>query len=152
MRQISTGIIKLNFNGKNVGLVDERGEIAAMYKGASQNDIGLRTDVLENIPKGIGMRMLIRSMAPNIIAADEIGTNEDVEAIKYAVCSGVKGIFTVHGKNLEEMYINPIIKSLMELQIIEKIVILKDSENKGAIDKVYKLNKENKRYIEETYI
>ena len=149
MRQISTGIIKLNFNGKNVGLVDERGEIAAMYKGASQNDIGLRTDVLENIPKGIGMRMLIRSMAPNIIAADEIGTNEDVEAIKYAVCSG---IFTVHGKNLEEMYINPIIKSLMELQIIEKIVILKDSENKGAIDKVYKLNKENKRYIEETYI
>ena len=75
-----------------------------------------------------------------------------MEAIKYAVCSGVKGIFTVHGKNLEEMYINPIIKSLMELQIIEKIVILKDSENKGAIDKVYKLNKENKRYIEETYI
>ena len=50
------------------------GEIAALYKGVPQNDIGLRTDVIQNIPKPIGMKMLIRSMAPQIVAADEIGT------------------------------------------------------------------------------
>ena len=29
-----------------------------MYKGIPQNDVGLRTDVLDNIPKSIGMKML----------------------------------------------------------------------------------------------
>jgi len=57
-----------------VGLVDERGELAAVYKGVSQNDVGIRTDVLDNVPKSIGMKMLIRSMSPNVIVADEIGS------------------------------------------------------------------------------
>ena len=71
----------------NVGMIDERGELAAMYKGIAQNDVGMRTDVLSNVPKGVGMKMLIRSMAPKIIVADEIGSYEDVEAINQAVCS-----------------------------------------------------------------
>lgn len=87
VRQISNGIPELNFNGINVSLVDERDEIAAMYKGVPQNNVGLRTDILANIPKSIGMKMLIRSMNPKVIIADEIGTNEDVESINYAVCS-----------------------------------------------------------------
>lgn len=74
----------------NVGLVDERGEIAALYKGIPQNDVGVRTDILENTPKPIGIKMLIRSMAPQIIAADEIGTIEDAMAIKEATCSRSK--------------------------------------------------------------
>lgn len=77
----------------NIGLVDERGEIAALYKGIPQNDIGIRTDVIENIPKPAGIKMLIRSMAPQIIAADEIGTKQDVEAIEEAVCCRSKRYF-----------------------------------------------------------
>ena len=95
VRRISTGIEKIEFKGINVGIADERGEIAAMYKGVPQNDVGIRTDVLDNIPKAIGMTMLIRSMAPQVIAADEIGTRDDVLAIKEAVCSRCKGNF--HG-------------------------------------------------------
>lgn len=79
----------------NVGVVDERGEIAALYKGIPQNDVGIRTDVMENTSKPIGIKMLIRSMAPQVIAADEIGTRDDVLAIKEAVCSRCKGNF--HG-------------------------------------------------------
>ena len=90
IRNISTGIDAINFKGMNIGLVDERGEIAALYKGIPQNDIGIRTDVLENIPKPIGIKMLIRSMAPQVIVADEIGTKEDVEAIKEAMCCRCK--------------------------------------------------------------
>lgn len=67
-------------------LLMKDGEIAALYKGIPQNNIGVRTDVLENIPKSIGIKMLIRSMAPKVVAADEIGTKEDVNAIKEAVC------------------------------------------------------------------
>ena len=91
VRSISTGIKEINFTRINVGLVDERGEIAALYKGIPQKDIGIRTDILENIPKSIGIKMLIRSMSPQIVVADEIGKKEDVEAIKEAVCSRSKG-------------------------------------------------------------
>ena len=101
VRNISNGIPEIGFRGVNVGLADERSEIAAMYKGIPQNDVGLRTDVLDNIPKSIGMKMLIRSMSPKVIVADEIGREEDVEAINYAVCSGIKGVFTAHGDSIE---------------------------------------------------
>ncbi len=85
VRNISNG--NENLDGLTVGLVDERGEICAMYKGEAQNDIGCRTDVLSNIPKAIGMRMLIRSMAPQVVVADEIGSNDDIIAIREAMCS-----------------------------------------------------------------
>lgn len=118
----------------NIGLVDERGEIAALYKGIPQNDIGIRTDVLENIPKPIGIKMLIRSMAPQIIAADEIGTKQDVEAIKEAVCCGVKGIFTAHGATKNELMRNPTLRCLINENIIEKIVFLESNEKGRKIE------------------
>ena len=147
IRKVSSGIDSVNFKGITVGLVDERGEVAAMYKGVPQNDIGIRTDVLDNIPKAIGMKMLIRSMAPNVIAADEIGSMEDVEAINYAVCSGIKGIFTAHGASLEDLSLNPAIKSLINTHIFERIIFLSNKGQKGEIDKVYSLNKINSDYV-----
>ena len=74
IRIISNGIEKANFTGKTCGIVDERGEISAMYKGIPQKDVGIRTDVIDNVNKAQGMRMLIRSMAPEVISCDEIGT------------------------------------------------------------------------------
>ena len=118
----------------HIGIVDERGEIAALYKGIPQNDIGTRTDVLENIPKPIGIKMLIRSMSPQIISADEIGTHEDVSAIKEAVCSGVKGIFTAHGEGKEELIKNPILKELIKEQMVEKIVYLNVKNGMRSIE------------------
>lgn len=82
IRKVSNGIPSMNFLGKTCGVVDERGEIAAMYNGVPQNDVGIRTDVIENISKSKGMKMLIRSMAPEVIACDEIGSKDDVEAIR----------------------------------------------------------------------
>lgn len=116
---------------KTIGVVDERGEIAAMYKNIPQNNLGLQVDILNNIPKSIGMKMLIRSMAPEVICADEIGTKADVEAIKYAVTSGVKGIFTAHGENFETVKQNPILKELIEEKLIEKIIILNKNNRKN---------------------
>ena len=147
IRNISTGIEEKNFKGMNIGLVDERGEIAGVYKGIAQNDIGPRTDVLSNIPKAIGMKMLIRSMAPEVIVADEIGTEEDIEAIRNAVCSGIKGIFTAHGANLEEISINQSIKELLNSHIFERIIFLKPKGKRGRIEKIYALNKKNLEYV-----
>ena len=124
IRQISNGIPSINFKGKNCSIIDERGEIAANYKGIPKNDIGIRTDVIENISKSKGIEMLIRSMGPEIIACDEIGTIEDVKAIKYALTSGVKGIFTMHGNKIEDARKNEEINKLIENKLIEKIIIL----------------------------
>lgn len=146
IRKISTGIEKLNFKGINVGLVDERGEVAAMYKGIPQNDIGLRTDILDNVPKAIGMRMLIRSMAPKVISADEIGNNDEIEPINYAICSGIKGIFTAHGATLEEISINPTLKSLLNLHAFERIIFLSDKNQKAEVEAIYTLNKKTSEY------
>jgi len=124
IRNLSNGVENNHFKGMTCGVVDERGEIAAMYKGVPQNNIGIRTDVIENINKSKGMKILIRSMAPEIIACDEIGSKEDVEAIKEAITSGVKGIFTMHGKNMEDIKNNKDINYLIETKQIEKVIFL----------------------------
>ena len=121
VRNISNGIKVLGFRGKTVGVVDERGEIAAMYKGIPQNDVGSRTDVIDNMPKPEAMRILVRSMAPDVIVCDEIGSVEDIKAIDYAMCSGVKGIFTAHGKDIDEVSRNPELSKLLNKKIFERI-------------------------------
>lgn len=145
IRRISNGIEDIGFKGKNISVVDERGEIAAMYKGVPQNDIGIRTDILDNIKKSDGMKMVIRSMSPDIIVADEIGSIEDVEAINYAICCGIKGIFTAHGSSFEDLNLNPAISGLIKKQIFERLVFL-DKKHKGNIEKIYTLNKINQQY------
>ena len=136
IRNISNGIAEIGLKGKTVGVVDERGEIAAMYKGIPQNDIGIRTDVVDNMPKPQAMRMLVRSMAPDVIVCDEIGSIEDINAIDYAMCSGVKGIFTAHGKNIEEINKNPELSKLLNKHIFERIILL-NPEKRGDAKCIY---------------
>ena len=136
LRDLIRNISNLGFT---VSLIDERGEIAAMYKGIPQNDVGLRTDVLDNISKSLGMRMAIRTMAPQIISTDEIGTKDDVEAINYGICSGVKGIFTAHGNDIDELRLNNSLNKLYEEKIFNKIIFL---EKRGIIKNIYTLDKD----------
>lgn len=143
-RQISNGIENKNFKGIDVGIVDERSEIASMYKGIPQNDLGIRTDILENVSKPIGMKMLVRSMSPKVIIADEIGSFEDLEAINYSLCSGCKGIFTAHGSGFEDISRNPVLKSLLDIHIFERIIFL--DKEKGQIKNCYELNKKDFKY------
>ncbi len=115
-----------------------------MYRGELQNDLGETVDILENVPKTLGIKMMIRSMAPDVIVADEIGGKRDSDIINVAFCSGVKGIFTAHGDSIESIYKNQEIKELIDSYCLDRIIIL-SSINKGEISRVYK--KDNKKYI-----
>ena len=137
-RKISDGIDEINFKPKICGLVDERGEIAAMYKGIPQNDIGKNTDVITNTSKAEGIIMLLRSMSPQIIICDEIGAKEDIFAIEKASLSGIKGIFTMHCSSAQELLKNTNLKSNFENKLIQRVIIL-DSKNKGQIKEFLKI-------------
>lgn len=140
VRQVSNGVKRLNFYGKNVGLVDERGEIASVSNGVANLDVGMRTDIMSNCPKYTGMEMLVRSMGISVIATDEIGGNNDVDAIKYAALSGVKLVFTMHGKSLEDIKRKNGIKELMDEGLFEKVVILSNNNGiPGNIEKIHSI-------------
>jgi stage III sporulation protein AA len=67
-----------------------------------QNDLGPRVDVLDNCPKEQGMRMLLRSMSPEVIAVDELGGTEDFSAVAECAKSGVAVLGTIHAGSAEE--------------------------------------------------
>ncbi len=137
IRQVSNGIPSLNFSGKNVALIDERGEIASAYDGNPSLDVGVRTDVMSNIEKSQGMKMMIRSMSPDVIATDEIGKKEDILAIKDAVLCGVNVIFTMHGDSVSSISKNSNIKELLDENIFSKIILLSQGKIPGVVEKIY---------------
>lgn len=93
----------LSDQGYRISLIDERGEVAACYQGIPQLDVGCRTSVLTGCIKAYGMEMAIRSMAPQIIAADEIGSQEEYCMLEYAMHSGCGLLCTMHGKDMEDV-------------------------------------------------
>lgn len=138
IRQISDG--NHFVTGRTVGVVDERSELAGCYRGIPQNHMGMRTDVLDSCPKAEGMLMLIRSMAPQVIAVDEIGAFEDVQAIKYAMNCGCKMIATVHGESMDEIQRKPLFHELINEQCFERFIVLQNRKRVGEIVGVYDRN------------
>lgn len=140
-RVLSTGSSNLNFTGKNITIVDERSELGACYKGVPQMNVGDRTDVLDNCPKSQGIIMAIRSMSPQIIICDEIGTSSDMESIIAALNSGVNLITTIHGFDVEDLYKRPVFKEIMENRVFKRAVVLSNKKGVGTIEYVYDFTK-----------
>lgn len=135
IRQISDG--NKWVKGCTVGVVDERSELAGCYHGIPQNQMGMRTDVLDGCPKADGMLMLVRSMSPQVIAVDEIGAPEDVQAIKYAMHCGCRMVATVHGETLEEIQKKPLFEQLVKERCFERYVVLQNEIHVGEIEGIY---------------
>lgn len=135
VRQVSDG--NSYVKGCTVGVVDERSEIGGCYLGIPQNQVGMRTDILDACPKSKGMMMLVRSMAPNVIAVDELGGAEDVHAMEYAMNCGCKFIATVHGKSMEEIRKKPLFESLIKERRFERYIVLGNSGRVGNVEGVF---------------
>ncbi|OLS03932.1 stage III sporulation protein AA [Tissierella creatinophila] len=124
------------FEGFKIGLIDERSEIAGVYRGVSQNDVGLRTDILDGCLKSHGIIMLIRSMSPEIIAVDEIGGVKDIEAIGEGLRAGIKFIATVHGSSLDEIKCKKNLNEIINEKIFKRYVVLDRSRGVGTIREI----------------
>ena len=134
IRQISDGT---GFNGGlTVGVVDERSEIGACYQGEPQNELGIRTDILDCCPKALGMMMMIRTMSPQVIAVDEIGSREDLAAMEYVMNCGCKLIATVHGSSMEDIRQKPVLGKLLQEQWFERYVVLEGKKRPGYVARI----------------
>ncbi|MBQ7036624.1 MAG: stage III sporulation protein AA [Clostridia bacterium] len=110
--------------GFRVGIADERGEIAAMHRGTAQCDIGIFTDVYDGFPKKDAMQMLLRGMAPKVVITDELGGEEDEEAVRALTHRGVRVICSLHGTGREDALSRPGIGALLRQGIFKKVVTL----------------------------
>ncbi|AJY77266.1 stage III sporulation protein AA [Paenibacillus beijingensis] len=125
--------------GRKVGIVDERSEIAASVRGVPTFDVGPRTDVMDACPKAEGMMMLLRSMSPEVLMADEIGRAEDVQAIREAGHAGVAVVVTAHAHNLDDARGRPILRALLEEGMFQFAVVLSRGTGTGFLTSVIPL-------------
>ena len=135
IRQVSNG--NRYMPGVSVGVVDERSEIAGSYQGIPQNDLGIRTDVLDCCPKAEGMMMLIRSMSPEVVAVDELGDYEDIHAIESVIHCGCKLFATVHGSSIEDIKRKPLLQRLMQEKVFERYIVLYKKDCAGQKKAIY---------------
>ncbi|MBR1561803.1 MAG: stage III sporulation protein AA [Ruminococcus sp.] len=98
-----------------VSLIDERNELAASVDGIPQNDVGSRTDVFSAYDKYSGIMTAVRVMSPQVLVCDEIGSESDLEALRYALGSGVCIVASCHAPSFAELkkkqYISKLIKA-----------------------------------------
>ena len=123
-------------DSKKVCVIDERQEIAAMNAGFCQKNVGVNTDVFDSYPKDKAVINAVKTMSPEIIAMDELCTEEEIRAIRLAVNSGVRFIVTVHASSYAEILSRPQIESLLRAYSFEKLVLL-GNDKPGQIEGIY---------------
>ncbi len=117
-----------------LGIADERSEIAAVYRGEAQNDVGIRTVVMDGCPKDLAINMMTRTMGIEIALTDEIGSRADAAAIKSALCAGIKIIATAHGYGHKEVAEE--IQELIGGGGFERIITLSRRCGAGTVEEV----------------
>lgn len=111
--------------GQRVSVADERGELAAVYRGIPQFDLGKSSDVMSDVPKAQAVMMLLRAMNPQVIAMDEISSPEDIGAAETASGCGVRIIATAHAAGRSELQVRPIYKKLLEHGMFGSLIVIK---------------------------
>lgn len=118
---------------KRISIIDEKNEISATFSGSSQNDVGDFSDVFNSYNKYEGILTAVRVMSPEFLICDEIGTATDLEALDYAINSGVKLISTIHCDNIEDLHKKAFIKKLIKRKAYKYLVLLGTGEKIGKI-------------------
>ena len=107
-----------------VAVIDERSELAVTYQGRPQTELGNHTDVLDGCPKALGIPMVLRAMAPQVIAVDEITAAEDIAAMCAAANCGVGLLATIHAANVQELTRKPLWRELLSAEVFSRAVVI----------------------------
>lgn len=140
-RNLSNGMDYPKIKGMKVAIIDERSEIAACNLGIPQMDVGIRTDVFDRCFKSEGIMMAVRSMSPDVIVCDEIGTKEDMEAIQKSFLCGISIITTIHGKGVEDIFRREAFNQIIRNNILQRAIILDNKGHVGHVSSIYDFSK-----------
>lgn len=117
-------IRRLSDRGTRICVCDERGEISASEGTSPGFDLGRHTDVLSGCPKAAAAMMLLRGMAPQIIAMDEITQREDVDAVREITGCGVGLLATAHAATVGDLQRRPLYCELLALGCFQAVLVI----------------------------
>lgn len=120
-RRLSDGLCGINCK---VSLADERNELAAVKNGLPQFDVGNNTDILTLYPKCAAIDIALRSLSPDVIVCDEVGSLEETEAVTRGFNSGIRFIVSVHAHGRRDFLLRPHCVRLLASGAFEKVVFL----------------------------
>ncbi len=136
VRRISSGEAG---GSRKVAVIDERGEIAAVHGGMPQYDVGPNTDVISGINKADGIMMALRAMSPDVIVFDEIGSAEEISALRQSLNAGVRVITTIHSGSIQQLLLRPQMQQIIESCAFSRVVQLSGRGAASHIEEVYDL-------------
>lgn len=118
----------LSLSGWRIGLVDERGEVAAMEAGEAGYELGAHCDVISGVSKLAGSMMLLRGMNPQLIAVDEITQPEDLEAMREIAGCGVRLLATAHARELGDLRRRPLYGRMLDERLFSETILIRMDE------------------------
>ena len=110
-------------------VMDERSEIGALRASKLQFDLGMHTDVLEGCGKAQGIITLLRAMNPQVIALDEISSEDDSAAVVMAANCGVKLFATAHADSTEDLISRTCYRELIKQKVFKRFVVIGRKED-----------------------
>lgn len=116
-------------------IIDEREEIAACSNGIPGNSIGISCDVLSGYPKREAVLIAVRSMAPQNIIIDEIGSIEEAAAIEEGVNTGVDFFLSVHAADERDLLRRPQISRLLDTGAFSHVAFLSGRDNPSQVNR-----------------
>lgn len=116
-------------------VVDERKEIFPSK--INRDSLGPNTDVLLGFPKSKGISMAVRTLSPEYIVCDEIGSSEEVKSVLDGINCGVIFILSIHARTLKELKNKESYCDLVKKCNFDKTIMLYGSENPCKIKEVY---------------
>lgn len=120
-----------------VTVVDERGELCGVHQAEYGNDLGPCCDVLDGFPKAAGMLLAIRSLSPEYLLCDELGTALEADALVQSVNAGATVIASIHAGSLAELASRPQARALLQSGAFAQVALLKNGKP-GRVQEVVK--------------
>ena len=109
---------------RKVVFIDERYELSAMLRGVPRRDIGLCGEAVCGLPKGEAIRQAVRTLSPEYILCDELGSLEEVGEVASGLACGVRFVATVHCGCREELPRSPVLRALMDTGAFGAVALL----------------------------
>ena len=113
-----------------VAVIDERGELFPPEGPLPP------LERIGGVDKARAVQMALRTLAPQVILLDELGSLEETMALEQGFFSGVDFIASIHAPDAAQAQCRPQVQALLQRGMLRQLVILAGRETPGCIREV----------------